>query len=277
MHKKKVLWLLGFGLIAALLVLSLVNRPAQDGDRSTAERSTTTSPEIPVEPSTGMPTSPDPAEGEHSEGGLQKKDDSQASVVGANEALNALLVGQFFPDQQMTETVNLVVAPESRQSLLESYLHDEPGRRPGVILTVRWNYNSLDEALSKSNLRSDTRQFKVKNFDPERGLATIALYSVTSFNAKKVEPSLTASFCVFEDSDSRPPPPAEAFCRYEVPGINIVEMRWVEGRWLYVGKVDLGPEDTIKLSKPIQELETEDAEAEYRPFLRERGYEPYVG
>lgn len=277
MHKKKFLWLLGFALIGAILLLSLFNGPAQDGGGPSVERPTTTSPEAPGEPDTGTSTSPDPAEEEHSHGGMQKKDNSEHAVVSANEAVNALLIGQFFPDQQLTETVNFVVAPESRQEMLGSYLHAEPGRRPGIILTVKWNYNSLDEALSKSNLRSETKQFKVKSFDPERGFATIALYSVTSFNAKKVEPSLTASFCVFEDSDNRPAPPAEAFCRYEVPGINIVEMRWIEGRWLYVGKVDLGPEDKIQLSKPIQELDPDEAEAEYRPFLRDRGFKPYVG
>lgn len=253
MNKRKLLWISGCLFLVLVIVLSIANRAGQkNGDQGVVGQPQTEQPSGSFGGVEDPSTAPDPAgnEGDGSSHGPKSiKASSKDAVISAIEAVGGLSVAQLLPPELLRESVNNLAVPESRTVLIE--LLGPNGRN----LATAWGYDSTQDALINSEYRVGTQKYRVDEFDASAGTATVSLYTVTHFVTRSVT-SVNQLLWLATDS----------------PRINVVKMRWVNDRWLFVERSDPKPGQAPDFTDKDVGLSFNQVVNRYKPFLEKGGY-----
>lgn len=221
-----------------LLVLGVWNIANHlHGGSTTPSQATPTTSLPPPASSTGSPEVIKPDSPSHN------NPDEQGAIRAAGLAYNLLNQAQLLPQAQLEQVVNEWVVPEKRTMYLQAF------SKGGQTLAQAWGYQSVDEAHQRANFYASPLKYHVESF--KSGQAIISLFGLTSFIANN---NATNQL-------------------YQVPDISTYEMRWLGGKWLYVGT--RRPEPGVGRPIPLKNLSVQEAVQQYQSYLKE--YRAYVG
>ncbi len=165
--------------------------------------------------------------------------DPLAAVGAAANFADVLSAAQFLPDAKRQDIVDRMVYAPQRQAELQALATSGP------IVAKAWGYDSIVQVNASSGYSVSTEQYKVLEYDGNT--ASIALYVVTHWvNAD--------------------------YSEYRQPGITIVDVRLVNGEWLFVSTESPPKSEVPDL---VPNLTFQQWETLYRPYLQ--GYERFEG
>ena len=214
----KVIGIVGI-IITAVMIIA---RMTLNGNGTTAPSSgpiqpitTQQQPENPAASSSGTGTTA----GESAPQKYGVKDAVQAAAQANSKLSEAVLL----PELQMRQIVDSTVIPAKRRVVTQNYLAAAPALVRGL------NYQSRIEAQSTANYYVVTQKYWVQSFG--RGHAVIWLYNITHAITPPDQKTVQ-SYAITHPGQT---PPGQ---EYYVPSITIVQMRWLNGHWLWAGTQD---------------------------------------
>jgi hypothetical protein len=219
-----------------LVVFNAVQqRAAGDSNSASSQPAATATPAVPG--STGAP----PA----------TRKDRNAAVKAAAEALQSLTTAFLENNDQRWSVIRKTVVPRYRRRYNRQMNHVANPSSPVKAFWGTgdngWGYESRLQALVRSKFHSDVQYYHVDKFRP--GNSRIALYFTTNYT----------------DVDGSDHPSAS---------IQVLTMRWVKKRWLYVRQRDPAKNRTPGV-KPSDDLKPQEIEELYKDYLEPKGFVKY--
>jgi len=160
------------------------------------------------------------------------------AVTAAALAMSNLSQAQFLPAEQIRQVVSATVVPAERPTLEQQYA--AAGK---VFATNYLGYASVNDARLRASYSVTTQKYRVAFFGKSE--ATIWLYTVSHWiTIRNLE--------------------------YYTPSLTVVQMRWINGRWMYAGAHN--PPASMQPS-PEANLQYEQTVQRFKPYLK--GFKPY--
>ena len=152
---------------------------------------------------------------------------ADGAALAAATANSRLSEAVLLPEQQMRQIVRSTVVPNKQQAVAESYLSAADGLARGL------GYQTRSDAQEGANYYVITQKYLVRNFG--KGRAEIWLYDITHA-VTPPDQTVVQSYAITHPGQT---PPGQ---EYYVPSITIVQMKWLDGRWLWNGTKDPPPD-----------------------------------
>jgi hypothetical protein len=183
----------------------------------------------------------------------QPTDSTDEIVRAANDTFNSMSVAQFLPNAELRLSVNEMAVPEVRQKLISGY------KRTGPFMAEVWGWNRISEVLPFYT--TQTEQYRIEKATDSK--AVVSLFTIHGWRERinVVNEETGASAVVVVQ-------------RYG-PGIDIVKLRKVDGKWLFVSAKEPDPGEEPAFSQDETDLEYDEVVARNEPYL-EKGFKPYV-
>jgi hypothetical protein len=218
-----------FGIVVLIVIAFAQKSGTESSMSATATPETTSSPTTTQDqrPSTGT-TSPSP-ESENPDS--IPTVDSLAAVGAAANATDVLAAAQFLPAANVQVVVDRLVYAPQRMAVLDAFL------QAGPRIAEAWGYSSNEDANNAAAYEVSVKSYKLLEHD--ENVASVALYVVTHW--------ITASGY-----------------EYGRPGITIVNVRNVDGEWLYESTTSPPSDEVPSLDPSLSLAQTEDL---YLPYL----------
>jgi hypothetical protein len=187
-----------------------------------------------------LATEKDPQSGKASERAL-KAVDAGASVV------DLLTKSVLLPSSDRRNIIRLTVYRRYRAAQAAAIAAWSAGLPPDNTPQWKsWGYGSAQEALFKADYGVQTKKYHIDRLS--RRTARISLYVWTHWKAALDLQNNT---------------------QHNVPSITVVNLRWANGRWLYIGQEDPPPDKTPHFTQADRGLSLADWVKRFTHYLKD--------
>ena len=246
---KRKLIIGGLIALAVYLLIEIIGVAMDSGGKQSAPVINQATPQPSATPAVEPrdPGSSQESEGNDDRGNGESRGSPQAIVSAAARAYESISVAQFLPRDLLRQSVRELTVPE----MWELYENGYPVT--GKLLARSWGWSKRTDLVPHYSLTVE--KYRIDKLTPTE--ATISFYTTTQFVERRINDQGVVELA-----------------RTYAPGLNVVRMRKVDDRWLYVDRIDPKAGDEPVFDKPGK-LSYAKAVRVYAPYVKKE-YKQYV-